>query len=133
MKKQILTIAIMISSLSVMAQTKPRQVTVKKATYVDSTYYLPDTLAVIFKELIIKKDTIYEKWQHGYVIWQTWQERGSSLWSGNGSIALIGTSTYIYSNQIEWKFPYTVGMQGGFMYSDRKTHVKNKVLLALKP
>lgn len=134
MKKLILTSLLIAAISSVYAQTKPRQVTIKKTRYVDSTYYLPDTLAVVFKELIIKPDTTYEKWQRGYVIWQTWQKRSEGNFGLTGSYIGFGTitATNISWDKIEWKFPYTEGMQGGFMYSDRKTRVKNKVLLAIK-
>lgn len=129
--KTVLTILLLSISIGLMAQTQPRRVVIKKQSVItkDSIAYLPDTLPIYFKEFIIKPDTIYEKWCKGFVVWNTWVSWNGKLISpiGGGLWRAINST-----DAMEVKFPYTQPIDAKFLYSDKKTPVKNKVLAAIK-
>ncbi len=127
----------LILSAGAMAQSKPRKVTIKKSVTIskDSIYYLPDTIACVFKELIIKPDTVYEKWNRGFVVWQVWNApimyisngfgMGSGTWGGvNSGIQEVQP----YKND----YDFSDTMQGKFLYQNHQP-VPNKVITAYKP
>ena len=137
MKKLTLITLLVAATISGFGQSKPRKVTIKKSVTIskDSTYYLPDTISCVFKELIIKPDTVYEKWNKGFVVWQTWEiptmrNLSSSIWSSGltSSYVLSGDEVKPYKNE------YVFGevTQGKFLYQNYKP-VPNRVITAYKP
>ncbi len=149
--KLIILLIFVLASVGVMGQVKPKQHvyydTVKNVqTRVD---YSPDTIPVYFKELCIvrenigtvrlfgkpdstiaKGDTdIYERWQTGFVIWQTYHQGGVY-----GGLTLTGAGIYTLSGTDYYKDEYQPSstMPGIFLYADRKTVVKNKVIYSFK-
>lgn len=138
MKKLILIALIGIVSVSAMAQSKPRKVTIKKSVTIskDSTYYLPDTIACVFKELIIKPDTVYERWQHGFVVWQTWElptyYSSSSRWFSSGSISATTLPQIKEPAPYRNDYQFGAAVQGKFLYQNQRP-VTNKVISVYKP
>lgn len=133
----------------VKAQTKPRKKVIQthQLIFKDSVVYLPDTIPVYFKELILKNikepineqgdayittQGISEQWATGYVIWQTWTlpNYGIASYSSGGIWALGGTMGDIKPD--ENKYPFSQLPPGIFLYSDRKTKVTNQVILTIK-
>lgn len=113
------------------AQTKPRKKVIQthQIIFKDSIVYLLDTIACYFKELIISRGTVAEKWQKGYVVWQTWYLPNyskftlvSGKWGGLNSTEQM---------PIENKYNFSEMMPGIFLYAD-KTKVTNKVILTIK-
>lgn len=134
--KTIVTIVLaLIVSASIAQTTKPRQHvyhdTVKEIkTRID---YAPDTILVYFKELKIWPDTIQEIWRKGFVIWQTYRKPDMTVFgftsastSGNWCCQTIGMEPVYTIHEYE----PSKGMPGTFLYSDRKTICRNKVLLS---
>lgn len=129
-KTTILIFMLGMGLLSATAQTKPRKVTIKKSVTInkDSTYYLPDTIACVFKELIITKDSIFEKWQHGYVVWQQYSDRAynTNNWSyGSGDISIYN------SEPLFLPYEFNKTHKGKFLYSNYQP-VNNIVTQAYK-
>lgn len=154
MKNLILPLLLTITS-AVFAQTKPKQHvyydTVKTVkTHVD---YSPDTIPVYFKELTIGRPKIYhtetgyaipnedtieiqEKWQKGFVIWQTYHKGTGSLeWNTGVTTLTDGRYLTLTPPDSFYKTEYddfTKTAPGVFLYRDRKTRVTNKVLSVIK-
>jgi len=142
MKAIILTALALIVSATAFAQTDQQAAqhrrVIKHKTVIehDSVYYAPDTIAVVFQELIVKPDTVYTKWNKGYVIWQTyvpyyWQIGSNNLAFYNGTISanqtIKGDKEYFvneYKGNSLNEYP--------FLYADRKTKVTNKVIFSIK-
>jgi hypothetical protein len=92
--------------------------------------FSPDTIPVYFQELLIHPENALDNrlvtiWVQGYVIWQTYRK--------NEGLTMLTGSSY-FSAQDYYTRPYeeTPSQDGVFLYSDRKTHVKNKVLISIK-
>lgn len=131
MKRTLLTLTAIALTLSAMAQTNPRKKVIQNHQTItkDSVVYLPDTIACYFKELIVSSDTVIEKWQKGYVVWQTWSEGNYSAYSvGSGVWTLMGSATKLREDQ----YIFTNSMPGIFLYADRKTKVTNPVIFTIK-
>lgn len=137
MKKTILFAALaFIVSASYAQRPQPKQHvrydTVK--TLVPHVDFSPDTIPVYFEELVIHPDNdisnrIVPTWVEGYVIWQTYRKNEPSIsFSGSDGSFFINSNQGFYTREYE----YAPSMPGTFLYSDRKTHVKNKVIISLK-
>lgn len=125
--KNILTIPLLLLAIGAFGQTKhiyyDTVKTVKKR--ID---YAPDTIPVLFKELIIKTDTVIEKWHKGFVIWQTFKKSTSFALSSSG-MSWSGTNQpEYYKDDYEPSKSYP----GIFLYEDKKTKCKNNILLSFK-
>ena len=97
--------------------------------------FSPDTIPVYFKEIAVTPQNgdrvIYEKWNKGYVIWQTYRKTENSLvWGGSGVSSGIFMSNGGGFYTVEYQG--TIMESGTFLYADRKTRVKNKVILSIK-
>lgn len=103
--------------------------------------YSPDTIPVYFKEIevvcnsqhnLVGTTMIYETLRTGYIVWQTYRKSDHLL--------TLTSPSYLSSNGIylaEGDSFYTVeyidnSIQAKFLYEDRKTPVKNKVIYAVK-
>lgn len=129
MKHILLTLTITLSSVALFAQTKP---TVKHKITVshDSLVNEIDTIPVLFKELVVKPDTVYERWQKGFILWQTWRKNESTLNFGFGnSRTWVGT----YEEPAYYKLAYEADKPKAdkFLYQNHQP-VTNKVLTVFK-
>jgi hypothetical protein len=95
--------------------------------------FSPDTIPVYFQELLIHPENAIENrlvtiWVQGYVVWQTYRKQA------NSGITFFNGDNTVYITQDYYTRPYeeTPSQEGIFLYSDRKTHVKNKVLISIK-
>lgn len=134
MKKQISTIAIMISSLSAMAQTPKQHVFLDTVKIVkERVDFSPDTIPVYFKEVLIYEIPIADHWVRGYVVWQTYNKSSLLITSGTSASTYLSTGTwnepkpYYVSPYSESDRPKDI-----FLYEDRKTKVKNPVIFTIK-
>lgn len=127
MKKLILITLLIVAISPVFAQKKH---IIKKSITIttDSVIYEPDTIAVYFKELIITDNNISEKWNNGFVIWETWTKfegfTTMGIWSGG---VISESRNGVYKNEYKGDRPQS----GIFLYSD-KSQVKNIVLNSIK-
>lgn len=129
--KTILLTALALGLLSSLGDAQTKHIyydTVK--TVKECVDYAPDTIPVLFKELIIKPDTVIEKWHKGFVIWHTFKKlkdgdfqlpSSSVLWS-------CGNQPDYYKDYYEPSKSYP----GIFLYEDKKTKCKNNILLSFK-
>lgn len=127
--KQLFTIAILLCSIGVLAQ-KPKQHvkydTVK--TIQKRIVYDPDTIPVYFKEVVLGNQ-IYESWNYGYVVWQSYEAismHGGFVFGDGGGISFGNDTTYVRN---EYQFSPTPA--GQFLYMNKKP-VTNKVIFVLK-
>ncbi len=117
---------------------------VHDTTVTDRVEYLPDTIAVYFKEIkittwnrfVLKRpnmpdsliskgeDEIEEICTKGYVIWQSY----TSVISGISSWSLMPATTLSYYHN---EFKPTEFINGKFLYADKKTPVTNHVLYTI--
>jgi len=134
MKK--LTILLLVVSSIAMAQTKPRTHVTYEINKIEHVAYLPDTIPIYFKELVIANGEVSEKWQKGFVVWQTYRKADDSIFARGLSMkfenSFIDTSRIItrpkyYKDDYEASQP----IKGLFLYSDN-TKVKNQVIYTLK-
>lgn len=131
--KSILTIAI-ISSLSVMAQTPKQHVFLDTVKIVkERVDFSPDTIPIYFKEVLIYESPINEHWVKGYVVWQAYKRNNLLIMSGTSA------STYLSTGVWNEPKPYYVDTcsesdrpKDTFLYEDRKTKVKNPVIITIK-
>lgn len=90
-------------------------------------------------------DIITEHWEKGFVIWQVYNKntfstialtRTITAYSGgsNSNTLTFGDSTSNHAEYFKDDYQFTEihQMPGTFLYADRKTIVKNKVILAVK-
>lgn len=115
------------------AQQKPKQHvyydTVKTLT--KHIQYDPDTIAVYFKE-VVTGNQIYEAWNYGYVVWQTYKPMeiyntaGIRFDYGNGFTLSNDTTAYA-----ENPYPFSPTPAGKFLYMNKKP-VTNKVIFVIK-
>ena len=152
--KTLLKLILLFVATGSMAQSKkPRTVIIKKSITVDSLVYLPDTIPVLFKELVVIKNNkefdiarfvdtrllsrgdsiIVERWQRGFVIFQTYT--GHELYRSRGVKNLgnwIDGVTRIEYSYYTRQLQYTQLIEEKFLYSDHSP-VKNRILSVLKP
>lgn len=126
-----LTAIALLAASEVKAQ-KPRTKIIKINTTRDSIVYLPDTIPVFFKELIIGSE-ITERWQRGFVIWQTY-EKADDRYAAYG----ISTGSY-YSNvrkdyyKTDFPFDNFRSDRGETYLYENKKKVTNRILSVIKP
>jgi hypothetical protein len=147
MKRTIILLAVIATTLAVKAQTPEQHVfydTVK--TVKERVDFTPDTIPVFFKELGIGKpnqdgsmyaivttfsdgSTIYEKWNKGFVVWQTYVKSTMGVFTSDssGSIGYLIQQDW-YKNEYE----ESKSLSGTFLYADKKTKVTNKVIYSIK-
>ncbi|MDR3551193.1 MAG: hypothetical protein P4L31_07305 [Candidatus Babeliales bacterium] len=106
--------------------------------------YLPDTIPVFFKEIAVDSfktheiykgvDTTYwtlairEHFGKGFVIWQTYKQKKTIIWSYSSSAYLSGTTDITYYKD---SYEPTKSLPGIFLYEDKKTRVKNIVTISI--
>jgi len=115
------------------AEAKKHLRIAKHTTVRDSEYYAPDTIPVIFRELVVKPDTVFEKWNKGFVVWQTYSKPNySRISTASWSISTGGEM--IINQPDYWINEYVSDepTRGRFLYSDRKTKVTNRVIYSVK-
>ncbi len=146
--KQLIFIAVLFVAFSTAKaqSTKPKQHiyydTVKTVT--ERLDYAPDTIPVYFKEIVfnrmigasnhydnlsqdgIKDTVIFERWVKGFVIWQTYKKRYGVTIFSTGTLSFSDTSNYYKGDFQSTKFT-----DNQFLYADRKTKVKNRVLYTI--
>lgn len=101
--------------------------------------YSPDTIPVYFKEIEVVCNTqhdlvgttmVYETLRTGYVVWQTYRKSEQLTFTSSSYISNNGT--YLAGDNF-YTVEYTDNsIQAKFLYEDRKTPVKNKVIYAVK-
>lgn len=90
--------------------------------------YEPDTIPVYFKEVVLGNQ-IYESWNYGFVVWQTYKQAvsiGGLTWDG-GSYITFGNDTSYFENP----YPFPSLPPGKFLYMNKKP-VTNKVIYTIK-
>lgn len=141
MKKLIILCLIGISYQGV-AQKK---ITIKDTSITEHISYAPDTIPVYFKELVIRQsepdtlkgehwaltDGVYEHWVKGYVIWQTYNQMGTSL-TTSGVITFSNSYPQAQLSYYKNEYRQSDTLSDKFLYSDRKTKVTNKVIFSIK-
>ena len=148
--KHIITIALAFIVSTGVAQTpKPRKVIIKDTvkTISEVVKYLPDTIPVYFKEVgittkekfqqmpgpmalgtLVGDSIIYERWNKGYVIWQTYKQYSNTVTyynSNNITLASYNNTDYYVD-----KYTPTQSAPGKFLYEDKKP-VTNLVLISI--
>jgi hypothetical protein len=136
MKKIKLTIVALIVSASALGQIKA-QYKPKTHIYYDTIKtvkeridYSPDTIPVFFKELIFTTSEATEKWQAGFIIWNTYVKRNYSPWISTNRSVFITNSEEPEYYKVEFRQSDT--LDDKFIYADRKTKVTNRFLMYFK-
>lgn len=135
--KILLTLLLVAVAAAGMAQTPKKHIfydTVK--TIKQRIDYAPDTIPVLFVELKKENDsTVSFSAVKGFVIWQTYRKPDTSVFGmtfdstrGNWCCQTIQREPEFDTQEYE----PSKGMQGIFLYADRKTHVTNKVIYSFK-
>lgn len=149
--KSILTILFICLACVAMWQTKPKKRihrdTIK--TVQERIEYLPDTIPVYFKEVVISRPdsipsnmgkaeitsaysyTVYESWRKGFVVWQTYKTAYTFSISGTGSTGGFTLVSPTASDFYKDEYEPTRSMPGIFLYGD-KTRCKNLVIYSIK-
>lgn len=117
-----------------MAQTPKQHVFLDTVKVVKERIdFSPDTIPVYFKEVLIYETPIADHWVKGYVIWQTYKKSNLLTMSGMSTAAYLSTGTWSEPK------PYYVDTysesdrpKDTFLYEDRKTKVKNPVIITIK-
>lgn len=138
MRKLITPLLLLAAISGAFGQSKPRKVIIHKSVTIhrDSVAYLPDTIACYFKELIMQPDTVYEKWNKGFIVWQTWNNPNIYA-SSNGTYGLtsssifLSTGVYKEPEPYENRYQFDQPIRGKFLYSDYKP-VTNKVIYSIQ-
>lgn len=109
--------------------------------------YLPDTIPVYFKEVVISRPdsipsnmgkaeitssysyTVYEVWRKGFVIWQTYRKPDTAIFYADTTF----NQSFIYKQPEYYTDPYepSKSIPGTFLYAD-KTQCKNLVIYSIK-
>lgn len=142
--KIILTILLVLIVSASFAQKKHIYYDTVK-TITERVDYSPDTIPVYFKEIQFVNGTepvtgmsnaeitsahnftVYENWHKGFVIWQTYKKATGITFSTRGEMWQNTEPSY-YKDE----YSPSPTMPGIFLYEDRKTIVKNKVILSIK-
>lgn len=138
MKTTLTILFAFIVSAVAMGQSKPRKVLYKhsKTITTDSVAYLPDTIPVFFKELPLNEFGVpYEKWQKGFVIWQTWvnpfEATSGTIWYSHESGTLGMYKQPDYDHPLKRTYQFDSVKDEKFLYFDRSP-VTNKVIYVLE-
>jgi len=96
--------------------------------------YLPDTIPVYFKELVMpakdddpKYRVPWEQWRSGYVIWQTYKKTAIQSYAFGTDVA----GTYNTPEYYKDDFKPNIGRTETYLYEDKR-RVTNVVLLVFK-
>lgn len=130
--KNLLPTLLLLIPFVVLGQGKPRtriyHDTVKSIS--GRVEYLPDTIPVYFKELIITKnvitwqggrkldttDIVSERWRNGFVVWQTYKKSSDMQFSNIMSFSSSSIQPVYYIDE----YQPSKGLPGQFLYADKK-------------